>query len=66
MTLMLAAENMGYASGAMGGFEEEQVRQAFNLTDDQIPVMLITLGKGAAKGWQQKIRRPVDEVLTLV
>jgi len=66
MTLMLAAENMGYASGAMGGFEEEKVRQAFNLTDDQIPVMLITLGKGAAKGWQQKTRRSVDEVLTLV
>lgn len=65
MTLMLAAENMGYASGAMGGFEEEKVRQAFNLTDDQIPVMLITLGKGAAKGWQQKTRRPIDEVLTL-
>jgi nitroreductase len=46
--------------------EEEKIRQEFDLTDDQIPVMLITLGKGAAKGWQQKIRRPVDEVLTLV
>ena len=64
MTLMLAAQNMGYESGAMGGFEEDKVVQAFNLNEDQLPVMLITLGKGDNKSWGQKTRRPIEEVLT--
>lgn len=66
MTLMLAAEDMGFATGPMSGFVREQVQQAFNLSEDDIPVMLVTVGKAANKSWSQKKRRPVEKVLEIV
>ncbi len=65
MTLMLAAEDMGFATGPMSGFVREQVQQAFNLSEDDIPVMLITVGKATNKSWGQKKRWPVDKVLEI-
>lgn len=66
MTLMLAAEDMGFATGPMSGFVREQVQQAFNLGEDDIPVMLVTVGKAANKSWSQKKRWPVEKVLKIV
>jgi len=63
MTLMLAAQGMGLASGAMSGFDAAGVRQAFALAADEQPVMLITVGQAAAGNWPQKRRRPLQEVL---
>ena len=66
MTLMLAAEDMGLATGPMSGFVREQVQQSFNLSEDEIPVMLVTVGKAANKSWRQKKRWPVEKVLEIV
>jgi nitroreductase len=65
MTLMFAAQAMGYGSGAMGGFDSQQVIEQFNLSDTDIPVMLVTVGKPTESNWQQKIRKPVNEILTI-
>lgn len=65
MTLMFAAQAMGYGSGAMGGFDSQQVSDQFNLSDDDIPVMLVTVGKPAQSNWQQKIRKSVSDILTI-
>ncbi|MFY0641494.1 MAG: nitroreductase family protein [Bermanella sp.] len=65
MTLMFAAQAMGYGSGAMGGFDSQQVAEQFNLSDTDIPVMLVTVGKPAESNWQQKIRKPVSDILSI-
>ncbi|MCZ4321876.1 nitroreductase family protein [Pseudomonas anguilliseptica] len=63
MTLMLAAQGMGLASGAMTGFDAEGVAQAFALEAHEPPILLVTVGYAAEGNWPQKVRRPVQEVL---
>ena len=64
MTLMLAAEGMGLASAPMGGFDAAGVASAFGLQADELPVMLVAVGR-AAEVAAPKPRRPVAEVLAL-
>jgi nitroreductase len=63
MTLMLAAEGMGLASGAMGGFDAAGVAREFGLAAHEVPVMLVTVGHPAPGNWPQKPRKPVSEVM---
>ncbi len=63
MTLMLAAQGMGLASGAMGGFDAQAVVREFGLDARTLPVMLVTVGRARADNWPQKPRLPVSEVL---
>ncbi len=65
MTLMLAAEGMGLASAPMGGFDATGVASAFGLQSDELPVMLVAVGRAAVMP-VPKPRRPVAEVLALV
>lgn len=44
MSLMLAAQEQGYASCPMSGFEVESVRQLCGLSQQVLPVMLVALG----------------------
>lgn len=62
-TLMAAAQAMDLASGPMVGFDPDGVRRAFGLVADDVPVMLLTLGRAADGNWSQKPRRPTAEVL---
>ncbi|AZL86349.1 nitroreductase family protein [Aliivibrio salmonicida] len=66
MTLMLAAEGMGLSSCPMIGFDPEGVKKAFGLSDNSVPTMLITVGYAIEDNWTQKLRRPLDEVLTIL
>lgn len=66
MTLMLAAQGMGLASGPMIGFDSAGVATEFALADEEIPVMLIAIGKAAANNWPQKPRKALIEVLELI
>ena len=66
MTLMLAAQGMGLASGPMIGFDPAGVTKEFNLTANDIPAMLVAVGILAPGNWPQKPRLPVHEVLTIV
>jgi nitroreductase len=63
MTLMLAAQGMGLASGAIGGFDAAGVAAHFDLGKHALPVMLIAVGYAADGNWAPKARKPVAEVL---
>ena len=65
MTLMHAAQALGLASCAMTGFDAEGVASTFGLAPDEVPVMLVTVGRAAAGNWPQKPRRPLAQVLEL-
>lgn len=64
MTLMLAAEGMGLASCPMGGFDAEGVAREFALSQDEVPVMLVSVGDAAEGNWPQKRRKPQAQVLS--
>ena len=63
MTLMIAAQARGYATGPMIGFDPEQVKTLFDISDRYVPVMLVTLGHAAPGNSPRKPRLSVDEVL---
>ncbi|HEX8998580.1 MAG TPA: nitroreductase family protein [Blastocatellia bacterium] len=63
MTLMIAAEAKGLATGPMIGFDPEGVKREFDIPDRYVPVMLLTLGYAAPGNWPRKPRLGVDEVL---
>ena len=63
MTLMIAAQAGGYATGPMIGFDPEQVKKLFGISDRYVPVMLITLGHAAPGNASRKPRLSVEEVL---
>jgi nitroreductase len=63
MTLMIAAQARGYATGPMIGFDPEAVKKIFKISDRYVPVMLITLGHAAPGNHPRKPRLNVDEVL---
>lgn len=66
MTLMLAAQGQGLASGPMIGFDPVGVAREFQLTSSEVPVMLIAVGYARAENWPQKPRKTLKQVLTLV
>ena len=66
MTLMLAAEGMGFATGSMSGFDPVGVTKEFNLSVNEVPVIFVTVGYPAAGNWPQKPRKAVRDVLEVV
>ncbi|QDC02190.1 nitroreductase family protein [Mesorhizobium sp. 8] len=64
-TLILAAEALGLASGPMVGFDAEGVAREFGLARDEVPAMLVAVGRAAPGNWPQKPRRPLAEVLEI-
>jgi len=66
MTLMYAAQAKGFVSGAMIGFDPAGVAKELGLSEQEIPVMLIAVGKPAAGNWPRKPRRAISEVLEIV
>ncbi|WP_300303358.1 nitroreductase family protein [Ferrovibrio sp.] len=65
-TLMFAAAAYGLSTGAMIGFDPDAVAQGFGLSGNEIPVLLMTVGRPASGNWPQKPRRPLDQVLEFV
>lgn len=65
-TLMYGAEAMELASGAMVGFDAEGVMREFGLTSDEVPAMLVAVGRAMPGNWPQKPRRPLSEVLQIL
>jgi nitroreductase len=64
-TLIYAAEALDLASGPMVGFDADGVARAFGLAGDEVPVMLVAVGRAAPGNWPQKPRRPLAEVLEI-
>jgi nitroreductase len=61
--IIYTARSLGWGSTPMIGFDAEAVHREFGLTDDEIPVMLLSVGPERAGNWPQKPRMPVADVL---
>ncbi|TBC01448.1 nitroreductase family protein [Rhizobium ruizarguesonis] len=61
--IIYAAHSLGLGSTPMIGFNADAVHSVFNLAEDEIPVMLLTVGPERAGNWPQKPRMPVADVL---
>ena len=63
-SLLYAAEVHGFGSCPMIGFDAVAVTSEFSLLPDEIPVLLVAIGRAATDNWPQKSRRPLTEVLS--
>jgi len=63
--MIYAAGSLGLGSTPMIGFDADAVHREFGLADDEVPVMLLSVGPVRAGNWAQKPRRPVSDVLEL-
>ena len=64
--MIYAARSLGLGSTPMSGFDPEAVHSEFGLAEDEVPVMLLSIGAERPGNWRQKPRRPITEVLDLV
>ena len=62
--IIYAARSLGLGSTPMIGFDAEAVHREFGLTEDEVPVMLLTVGLERTGNWPQKPRLPVADVLS--
>lgn len=63
MTLMLAAEEMGYASCPMDGFDFDAVAKLIHLPEDYVISMFVAIGKGIKEAWPRGGQLPLEEVI---
>lgn len=63
MTLMLAAEGMGYASCPMVGFDAEAVAKLIHLPDRHVLSFMIAVGKPTQPAWDRGPRLPDETVV---
>lgn len=66
MTLMLAAQSKGLVSCPMIGFDAEAVAREFLSSENEIPVLLVTVGYAGNANWPQKPRKDVKTVLSVI
>lgn len=63
MTLMLAAQEMGYGSCPMDGFDFDAVGKLINLPQDHAIAMFVAIGKGIMEPWPRGGQLPVGAVV---
>ncbi|MGD6816063.1 nitroreductase family protein [Metabacillus sp. 84] len=62
MQLMLAARAHGYDTNPIGGYEKDQIAEAFGMDKERYyPVMLLSIGKAADQGYQS-YRLPTEKI----
>ncbi|AMR78517.1 nitroreductase family protein [Cupriavidus nantongensis] len=64
--MIYAARSMGLGSTPMIGFDADAVHREFGLGENEVPVMLLSIGAERPGNWAQKPRRPVADVLDFV
>ena len=64
--MIYAARSLGLGSTPMIGFDDEAVHREFGLAEDEVPVMLLSVGPERPGNWPQKPRLPVADVLEFV
>lgn len=62
-TMMLAAQELGYQSCPMIGFEIEKVAELVNLPSDFVMGPMVAIGKGTKEPWPKPGQLPLEEVL---
>ncbi len=61
--IIYAARSLGWGSTPMIGFDFDAVSREYYLADNEIPVMLLSVGPERLGNWPQKPRLPVLDVL---
>ncbi|WP_026830452.1 nitroreductase family protein [Exiguobacterium antarcticum] len=62
MQLMLVARAHGYDTNPIGGYEKEQIEEAFGMDKDRyVPVMLLSIGKAVDAGYPS-VRLPINDI----
>ena len=62
-TLMLAAQEMGYQSCPMIGYDIEQVAELIKLPEDYVMGPMVAIGKGTKEPWPKPGQLPLDELV---
>ncbi len=62
MQIMLLAKDMGYDTVPMGGFDKEKFAEKYALPANEIPIVLIAIGKAAAPAYGSS-RLPFEQVI---
>lgn len=62
-TMMLAAQDMGYDSCPMIGFDIDQVAELVNLPEDHVMGPMLAIGKGVKAPWPKPGQLPLEELV---
>ena len=62
-TLMLAAQDMGYQSCPMIGYEIEQVAELIKLPEDYVMGPMVAIGKGTKEPWPKPGQLSLDQLV---
>ena len=62
-TLMLAAQELGYQSCPMIGFDHEKVAELINLPKDYVMGPMVAIGKGIKEPWPKPGQIPLGELV---
>ena len=62
-TMMLAAQEMGYESCPMIGFDHEKVAELVNLPAFHVIGPMVAIGKGTKEPWSKPGQLPLDELM---
>ena len=62
-TLMLVAQDMGYQSCPMIGFDIEKVAELINLPEDHVMGPMVAIGKGIKDPWPKPGQLPLEEIV---
>ena len=62
-TLMLAAQELGYQSCPMIGFDGEKVAELVNLPEDHVMGPMVAIGKGTEDPWPKPWQLSLDELV---
>jgi nitroreductase len=62
-TMMLAAQELGYQSCPMIGFDIDKVAELVNLPDDYVMGPMIAIGKGIKDAWPKPGQLPLEELV---
>ncbi len=62
-TLMLVAQDMGYQTCPMIGFDSEAVAKLINLPEDHVLGPMVAIGKGIKKPWPKPGQLPLEELV---
>ncbi|MGD1984246.1 MAG: nitroreductase family protein [Chromatiaceae bacterium] len=62
-TMMLVAQEMGYQSCPMIGFDIDEVAKLINLPDDHVMGPMVAIGKGTKEPWPKPGQLPLEELV---
>ena len=63
MSIMLLAQEMGYDTCPMDGFDYDAVAKIINLPEDHEICMMVAIGKRVKDSWPKPGQLPLEQVL---